>query len=320
MAAQKRDTSISGDRNATDILKALEDVRVTTFLAADDIWLDWMRFTEAVILASREVARSGAGPSRLEEHPRVAAVESEIAPRYKEHWLEVAPLLARAAILLLSRTREWDDVLGVMFMTWVLGWVEKGQYFSPWDVCKINAQIALFPRGQISAPERLVLQLKDAWERGGLPVDALDEALATNNDDLILAVLTHFLPQWQGYFQPLTIADESGCGSGVMLLAALDEFPRWATTLTMVRVYGVDIDPLCVQTTRLNLLRYGQQAEGIICANTLTTPDAFARLAAVPLVAGEEAPEEQAPGEGAPGEEEEVPLSLWSLLQQQNAA
>ena len=53
--------------------------------------------------------------------------------------------------------------------------------------------------------------------------------------------------------EPFTVADVC-CGSGVMLLAAARQFPRWAIDSGLVQFYGVDIDPLCVEMCRLNIL------------------------------------------------------------------
>jgi methylase of polypeptide subunit release factors len=53
--------------------------------------------------------------------------------------------------------------------------------------------------------------------------------------------------------EPFTVADVC-CGSGVMLLAAAKQFPRWSIDSGLVQFYGVDIDPLCVEMCRLNML------------------------------------------------------------------
>ena len=67
--------------------------------------------------------------------------------------------------------------------------------------------------------------------------------------------------------RPLRIL-EPACGSGRMLLAALKEFgPKQ-------EYYGVDIDPVCVKMTALNMFLNGMFNSEVMCANFLL-PDDF---------------------------------------------
>jgi hypothetical protein len=75
------------------------------------------------------------------------------------------------------------------------------------------------------------------------------------------------LPYTVDKAEPFTVADIC-CGSGVMLLAAAKQFPRWAIDSGLVQFYGVDIDPLCVEMCRLNMRLYGIEPLalwGVIC-------------------------------------------------------
>jgi len=55
---------------------------------------------------------------------------------------------------------------------------------------------------------------------------------------------------------PLQIFDPA-CGPGTLLLATPSELPEALLSAEAVRFAGVDVDPMCVALTRLNLRLYG---------------------------------------------------------------
>jgi hypothetical protein len=65
------------------------------------------------------------------------------------------------------------------------------------------------------------------------------------------------LPAAWPTYQPITVGDPAGCGSGVLLLAAASCFPAWAVHLGYVVFQGIDIDPCCVRLAKINCYLYG---------------------------------------------------------------
>lgn len=69
-------------------------------------------------------------------------------------------------------------------------------------------------------------------------------------------IVEHVVPIIREYVQPIVIHDSS-CGSGVSALAASQRFPGFAVETALVKFTGMDIDPVCVQMSRLNEILYG---------------------------------------------------------------
>jgi type I restriction-modification system DNA methylase subunit len=79
------------------------------------------------------------------------------------------------------------------------------------------------------------------------------------------------------HIQPITVCDPS-VGSGVMLLAAAEQTPRWALNWGLVQFYGQDIDQACVTMCRINVLLYGLNGFNLKTALELSQ----AEIAALP--------------------------------------
>jgi len=90
-------------------------------------------------------------------------------------------------------------------------------------------------------------------------LDALTSPEA--DDDQAALGLQNIFPALKPYFEPITICDPC-VGSGILLLAAAAQFPPWAIHYGWVQFYGMDIDPVCVQMSRLNCQLYGLNGWG----------------------------------------------------------
>jgi hypothetical protein len=161
---------------------------------------------------------------------------------------------ARATGLLLeSAATDYMDVLGLVYMTWGHPSKGQGQFFSPFSVAYMMAQM--------TAGESL---LKEVHERlkgaigksitaqvmllAGLTIGDPDRALAWYLARVVQPALEHY--------EPVTVSDPC-CGSGIMFLATAKSLPWWVTQLGLVQMYGQDIDPLAVQMAQCNVMLFG---------------------------------------------------------------
>jgi hypothetical protein len=58
-----------------------------------------------------------------------------------------------------------------------------------------------------------------------------------------------------------------------MLIAAIAEIPPWLINYQLVELYAVDLDPLCAQMTRVQLLLYGANGYALLCQLPVVAPD-----------------------------------------------
>ena len=91
--------------------------------------------------------------------------------------------------------------------------------------------------------------------------------------------MSHVLIPILPYYKPITVCDPC-LGSGRMLLAAAACYPAWAVQLGLVQFFGADIDPVCAQMARINVLLYGLNGTGLRYAQILAeaNPEMMARL------------------------------------------
>lgn len=128
----------------------------------------------------------------------------------------------------------------------------KGQFFTPSPVAKLMAAISC---GGI---EELVKgRLKEALEKSP-KAQAMGMALSVCMDQEGVNELAwkYMGPLLKDTYEPVSVLDPC-VGSGVMLLAAASVIPRQYTDLGLVQYYGIDLDPVCVQMCRINVMLYG---------------------------------------------------------------
>ena len=184
---------------------------------------------------------------------------------YQERWKmavaryrpdEIIHLCEAFRILLESVELGYGDVIGQVFMDFV-GPKQSGIFFTPWNIALCMAEMTL---GDIS--ELIKSRMREAREKfyqhaddgRKLYMDALTIAsLASDNSAGTMIDLYSMVAE---YIEPITIHDPC-VGSGVMLLAAASIIPQWAIDCGLVQFYGIDINPTCVQMTRINVLLYG---------------------------------------------------------------
>jgi hypothetical protein len=99
--------------------------------------------------------------------------------------------------------------------------------------------------------------------------------ILTEEDDAFDYFANKILPAAAPHFDPITVCD-SCCGSGVMLIAAASQFPRWALDWGLVRFYGQDIDQKCVKMAKINCMLYGLNGYSLKCAVELSDSELIA--------------------------------------------
>ena len=58
-----------------------------------------------------------------------------------------------------------------------------------------------------------------------------------------------------------------------MLISAIAATPPWIVNLQLAEYYAVDLDPLCAQMTRVQLLLYGANGYALLCQLPMAAPD-----------------------------------------------
>jgi len=168
--------------------------------------------------------------------------------------------------LMVAAGMGWEDVLGSVFMDFANPNPSTGQFFTPWSVAKMMAEI--------NRPMDLVMErLATAYVKsrtGRMHVVMTDEDHAR---DFAMrdpqAVYCALLPDEIAAIEPVRVMDPA-VGSGVMLLAAASMLPEWVHSTPLVQYYGVDISQTCVNMCRLNLMLHGLNGYGVECALALS--------------------------------------------------
>jgi hypothetical protein len=222
------------------------------------IFEDWVRMCEATLmdLPAHIAMLEAEGRLLFPEEERAATQElwAELADRYGMKWPICANLFRDAFQMLLSiANREGiHDILGPIYQEIGSANSNLGQFFTPWPVCLLMAQLN-DPTPQIH--QRLKVALSH-------PENALGASLLLASQVISDPVeaerffLERLIPAALPYYDPITVTDPC-VGSGATLLAAAATVPAWANAYGLIRYCGQDIDLLCVQMARVQCLLFG---------------------------------------------------------------
>jgi hypothetical protein len=256
MSRQRRDEHPRNPETKA-ILNPLREIEQITYRQPEEIWDHFLKLSYALLLGIARASRDSTMPSDMAELPEVREAQATIQPRYGTAWERVAPCFGKAftALCDASQGEITGDVLGHLYMSWIIGNAATGQFFTPFELSLMIAQmhdVGSLVQARVDAAEREHPEL--AMLSLGVMMRQGEEAIRFYRERL--------LPAARSYIEPVSVADPA-CGSGGMLLAVAATLPRWMLDFGFVAFHGIDIDETCVLMAKVNLLRYGISPFGI---------------------------------------------------------
>lgn len=246
---------LSESRVVASIIKLLEHCTVVG-RRPDDVFNDWLALIDALLemepIHAQALAETGQFAPDTPETVELLARLRRIYPhregakiQYLEYFLQAFAELRRSTLL------GYEDIIGCIYMQW--GWPNDrlGQYFTPMVVAKMMAAMTVGD-GRADVHRRL----KAAIAESPAAQAALLAGSMLEGEAAQAWLIARVIPYAIEHYKPLTIAD-CCCGSGVMLLAAAENFDPWMNHLGLVQYYGQDIDATCVLMARINVKLYG---------------------------------------------------------------
>lgn len=242
-----------------NIIKTLEKIG-SSGVSAHDIFEDFLSLSldtlENLPAHARSITQTGKPADDTDE---VKKRWERIRERYRNPvYME---RFAEAFAYLMHSAEEWNDTLGDVYMEFGISNKYSGQFFTPYHLAKMMAAMTM---GDI--PTLVNQRIKDACRDNPLAQAILISGLMI--EDPAQAEAWYFeklIPAVASDVDPVTVCDPA-CGSGVMLLAAASEVPRWMLDWNFVRFYGMDIDQTCVNMAKANIAMRGLNGFSIKCA------------------------------------------------------
>jgi hypothetical protein len=265
------------ERHANEIMKLLEKVEYSGYRSSE-VFRHWLSICEATLVElPNQVAHVVEHGKYGEDSPETQELFSEMRERYArpdiwEKFTEAFSILLDSTgsqlqevgggVGLVQKDRpSYQDVLGDVYMQYAYPNPGTGQYFTPWNICYMMAGM-LIGEGEKEVHARIKDTLLNAQGVESALAEAvmMTSVLADTPQEAERYYFEHVIPTAVriGY-EPIKIIDPC-VGSGRMLLAAAAYYPGWITNLGLVQFYGQDIDPTCVQMTRVNMMLYGLDA------------------------------------------------------------
>lgn len=264
-------------RYVRQIITCLEKVNARSGYHAYQIFDDWTQLVEVCLEALPTHLTSIAQTGQLaEDTPETKQVFERLRSRYelqpyRSTSTDIWSYFSRAFAILLESAEpglwgpgsygDFDvgymgpDIIGHIYMLYATPNLARAQIFTPWNVALLLGRMNI-PSGEQQVHDRLKQAcqhpdniLAQAMLLTGLAIDDPQEAREW--------FFNRVLPAAWPTYDPITVGDPAGCGSGVLLLAAAACFPEWAVRSGGVVFQGIDIDIQCVRMAKINCQLYG---------------------------------------------------------------
>jgi len=309
MAVKRRD--LPADPQAATIVKVLDTITATG-QRPNAIFADWLELVEGTLDMLPAHARSLKETGKpAQDSPDVAQVWERMRSRYEnkpwvfERFSEAFGLLLSAAYQP-DGTPTYHDLIGSMYMSWGYPSSSAGQFFTPWHIARMMAEMVSDGGAEVHA------RLKEAIAKSPLAQACLLTGCILEGQEAFDWFLTRVIPAAIEHYEPVRVNDPA-VGSVILLLAHASTLPSWMVQMGLVQYYGCDIDPLCVRMARVNFKLYGLNGFGLKCALELS-PAELALLPEPHASAYAEAQQAQAEGDQARVEQIATQLRQLSLF------
>lgn len=263
------------NNHVKEIIKQLDKITASG-QRQSTIFEDWVEIVQASLGALPNHLRSAIEKKEFaKDTPETKKLFKHMKECYPKEYCWDA--FAKAFSILIDSTTDevgdthWEDTLGLVYMEWGHPNKWRGQFFTPYHVAKMMAQITM---GDIE--EQIYQRLEEAYLQ--TPAGKFHQLMWPERvAPFVRKMGVDMISLCAEYIQPITVND-CCCGSGVMLLAAAEQTPLWALDWELVTFSGVDIDQTCVRMAQINMMLYGLNGFNLQCALELSK----AELAAIP--------------------------------------
>ena len=244
------------DPTTKDIMRSLD--RITTHRRRSKVFDDWLELVDAYLRMLPAHAESIATNGRPADDDDEAKELWKRLLERERYDADDMKHFAQACTALLVGSHagngapDYKDVLGYLYMEWSHPNSHTGQYFTPFEICRMMANVTTHDLMD-QLRERIVAAIGVDWSELGF--DPM-------KPHTLEWIATKHLPARIERFDPITVQDPC-VGSGGMLLAVAAALPAWVVRTGLVRFYGQDIDHSCVLMARINMKLYGLNGYGL---------------------------------------------------------
>lgn len=246
-ASKVPDGQGAASHHANAIIKTLDKITAAGS-RPQQVFDDWLELVEACQDAIPGHFRAAVEGKPYEDTPETQKLFERLRARYPRKYFDH---FAQAnAQLIDAASTGYMDIVGNIYMWWGSPSKGAGQFFTPWQVAYMMAQMTT-NAGEVNG------RLKAAIEKSPLAQAVLLAGIVIDDPAIAEAYfLARVVPAALEHYEPVKF-DEPCCGSGVMMLAYAASVPWWQTQLGLIQMYGQDIDMTCVRMARINSMLYG---------------------------------------------------------------